>query len=406
MWKKIWISISLAQQNIRARFFHTLLSVLGIVIGVSALVAVLSLIDGLEEFAQDQITQTTSLKAVTVQTNQYKTAHNLRIKKEEYDFLDYSDFVSLKSAISIPADFYLSTQFSGEVTIEGQPIGASIIGQAAPRAAAIRFKIGQAFLEQDIEKAPRVAFVNHSFATQVAGRDSIQKLIGKDIGFRGKSAKVIGVLEEDDTEFAQMFIPITLFSKDELKEHPPRAIIEALHVESVPEIKTEVTDWLRSHYQKDTTDFVVITNEFRVEQAAQGFLLFRVVMGLIVGISVLVGGIGVMNVLLISVNERTVEIGVRKAMGAKRQDILLQFLAESVTVSLFGCFIGLVLGVLGTWVMVPVIKSIVDVPFEAAFTWNTLAVISVAAIVIGIVFGTYPATQAAKLDPVEAIRRE
>src|SRR5690606_4981834 len=254
-------------------------------------------------------------------------------------------------AISIPADFYLSTQFSGEVTIEGQPIGASIIGQAAPRAAAIRFKIGQAFLEQDIEKAPRVAFVNHSFATQVAGRDSIQKLIGKDIGFRGKSAKVIGVLEEDDTEFAQMFIPITLFSKDELKEHPPRAIIEALHVESVPEIKTEVTDWLRSHYQKDTTDFVVITNEFRVEQAAQGFLLFRVVMGLIVGISVLVGGIGVMNVLLISVNERTVEIGVRKAMGAKRQDILLQFLAESVTVSLFGCFIGLVLGVLGTWVM-------------------------------------------------------
>ena len=149
-----------------------------------------------------------------------------------------------------------------------------------------------------------------------------------------------------------------------------------------------------------------MTNEFRVEQAAQGFLLLRVVMGLIVGISVLVGGIGVMNVLLISVNERTVEIGVRKAMGAKRQDILLQFLAESVTVSLFGCFLGLVVGVLGTWIMVPIIKAIVDVPFQAAFTWNTFAVISLVAIVIGIVFGTYPAMQAAKLDPVEAIRRE
>src|SRR5690554_707764 len=135
MWKKIWISISLAQQNIRARFFHTLLSVLGIVIGVFALVAVLSLIDGLEEFAQDQITKTTSLKAVTVRTDEYKAAHNLWIKKEEYDFLVYSDFVGLKSAISVPADFYLSTQFSGEVTIEGQLIGASIIGQAQPRAA-------------------------------------------------------------------------------------------------------------------------------------------------------------------------------------------------------------------------------------------------------------------------------
>src|SRR5690606_24470572 len=143
MWKKIWISISLAQQNIRARFFHTLLSILGIVIGVSALVAVLSLIDGLEEFAQDQITQTTSLKAVMVQTNEYKAAHNLRIKKEVYDFLDYPDFVSLKSAISAPADFYLSTQFSDEVSIEGNDhvIGASIIGQAEPRAADIRIGI-------------------------------------------------------------------------------------------------------------------------------------------------------------------------------------------------------------------------------------------------------------------------
>lgn len=406
MWKKIWISISLAQQNIRARFFHTLLSVLGIVIGVSALVAVLSLIDGLEEFAQDQITKTTSLKAVTVQTDEYKAAHNLRIKKEEYDILDYSDFVGLKSAISVPADFYLSTQFSGEVTIEGQQIGALIIGQAEPRTADIRLKKGRVFSKLDIEKESRVAFVNHSFATQVTGGDSVQVLIGKDIGFRGKSVKIIGILEEDDTEFAQIFVPITLFSNDELKEHPAVAIIEALHVESVPEIKTEVTDWLKRHYQKDTTDLVVVTNEFRVGQAAQGFLLFRVVMGLIVGISVLVGGIGVMNVLLISVNERTVEIGVRKAMGAKKQDILFQFLAESVAVSLFGCFIGLTLGVLGTWVMVPIIKAIVDVPFEAAFTWNTFAVISVVAIVIGIVFGTYPAMQAAKLDPVEAIRRE
>jgi putative ABC transport system permease protein len=150
----------------------------------------------------------------------------------------------------------------------------------------------------------------------------------------------------------------------------------------------------------------VITNEFRVEQAARGFKLFRIIMGLIVGISVLVEGIGVMNVLLISVTERTAEIGVRKAVGANRRDIILQFLSESITISLFGSLLGLIIGILGTMIIVPIVKSLTGVPFQAAYTLNTLFVISILAVVIGIVFGTYPAMRAARLDPVEAIRRE
>jgi putative ABC transport system permease protein len=143
-----------------------------------------------------------------------------------------------------------------------------------------------------------------------------------------------------------------------------------------------------------------------VEQAAKGFKLFRIIMGLIVGISVLVGGIGVMNVLLISVTERTSEIGVRKAVGANKRDIILQFLSESITISLFGSLLGLVVGILGTMIIVPIVKSLTGVPFQAAYTLNTLVVISILAVVIGIVFGTYPAMRAARLDPVEAIRRE
>ncbi|ELR72110.1 hypothetical protein C900_01852 [Fulvivirga imtechensis AK7] len=129
-------------------------------------------------------------------------------------------------------------------------------------------------------------------------------------------------------------------------------------------------------------------------------------MGFIVGISVLVGGIGVMNVLLISVNERTSEIGVRKAAGAKKQDILLQFLSESVAISGLGSFVGLIFGVLATMVFVPIIKSITKMPFSAAYTADTLIVIAVVALLVGIVFGTYPALRASRLDPVEAIRRE
>jgi putative ABC transport system permease protein len=126
---------------------------------------------------------------------------------------------------------------------------------------------------------------------------------------------------------------------------------------------------------------------------------------MIVGISVLVGGIGVMNVLLISVTQRTAEIGVRKAVGANRKDIIYLFLAESITVSAFGSFLGLVLGILARWLLFRLLKHYQS-SFQAAYTLDTLLIISLIAVLIGIVFGTYPALRASRLDPVEAIRRE
>ena len=113
-----------------------------------------------------------------------------------------------------------------------------------------------------------------------------------------------------------------------------------------------------------------------------------------------------MNVLLISVTQRTAEIGVRKAVGATRKDIIFLFLAESITVSAFGSFVGLIVGILGTMVSIPVINAITKIPFRAAYTLDTLLIISTIAIFIGILFGTYPALRASRLDPVEAIRRE
>ncbi len=130
------------------------------------------------------------------------------------------------------------------------------------------------------------------------------------------------------------------------------------------------------------------------------------VLGLIVGISVVVGGIGVMNVLLISVTERTAEIGIRKAVGANRRDIILLFLSESITVSAFGSFLGLVFGVGATMIIIPIVKSVTKVPFQAAYTLNTFVIIAIISLLVGIIFGTYPALRASKLDPVEAIRLE
>jgi putative ABC transport system permease protein len=192
----------------------------------------------------------------------------------------------------------------------------------------------------------------------------------------------------------------------ELQTSPSEVIFEAQKTEDVLVLKEEISHWLKGNFKDATSDFIILTNNFRLEQAAKGFLLFRVIMGLIVGISVVVGGIGVMNVLLISVTERTAEIGIRKATGASRRDIALLFLAESISVSTFGSLLGLIFGVLGTMVIIPIVKSITKVPFQAAYTWNTFLIISIISMLVGVLFGTYPAIRASRLDPVEAIRHE
>ncbi len=138
----------------------------------------------------------------------------------------------------------------------------------------------------------------------------------------------------------------------------------------------------------------------------QGILIFKILMGAFTAISLIVGGIGIMNVLLASVAERTKEIGVRKAAGARRRDIVVQFLAESVVISLAGAIIGAVFGIAGAYLVAWIMRAQTLAQVYAAVTWQTLAVAMGAAILIGLIFGTYPALKAARLSPVDAMRYE
>ncbi len=406
MFKKVTASFILALHNIRSNFFHTILSLLGIVIGVASLVAILSLIDGMEQYARDQITKTTSLNSIMIATNSSRNINGVTVRKDTVTFLTHQDFKQLRSSITAPASGML-WQLKGQEMLlkEDNMKTASNTTGLSDFDTTFHLVHGRILSQHDVETGSKVAMVTEELGKVLAGKNDLKSVLGKTVVFGGRELQIVGVTKNRKAQRPELFYPITLITYEELKAQPPHSRFEAANVTDVQKIRDEIQTWLNKKFG-EKNDFIVTTNEFRVEQAAKGFKLFRIIMGLIVGISVLVGGIGVMNVLLISVTERTAEIGVRKAVGANKRDIILQFLSESITISLFGSFVGLVIGITGTMIIIPIVKSLTGVPFQAAYTLNTLAVISVLAVVIGIVFGTYPAMRAAKLDPVEAIRRE
>ena len=398
-------SFVLAIENIRSNFFHTLLSVLGIVIGVGALVSILSLIDGMEKFAKDQISATTDLNFIIASTQTTKNVNGISVKKEAFTVFDTTDFVAIQPALSKPCKVYVFSRSTAEINLTGDSLKVASNVNAIVGLKPDSILAGRSIDNSLALRPTNVTVLTDALAKKMAGNMSVSELIGKSLVVGNRSLEIIGVISLKGSKGPELFYPIGLLSEAERLATPAQLIVEAESVTDVPVLKAEVEAYLKNKYSEQH-DFRVISNEFRVEQAMKGIGLFRIIMGLIVGISVVVGGVGVMNVLLISVTERTAEIGIRKAMGANRKDIVMLFLSESIAVSVFGSFLGLVFGVLFTLAAIPIVKAITKVPFQADFTLQTFLVISILAILVGVVFGTYPALRASRLNPVDAIRHE
>jgi putative ABC transport system permease protein len=186
----------------------------------------------------------------------------------------------------------------------------------------------------------------------------------------------------------------------------PSLLVTAHRVEEVARVQADVERWLTDRRGDWRTRIRIDTNAARLAQLQRGMLAFKLFLGAITGISLLVGGIGIMNVLLASVVERTREIGIRRACGARARDVFVQLLAESVAVTGFGSAVGAAIGLLGAFAVTALIRSQTDADVYAAFTVTTLAVAAAAAAVVGVAFGTYPALRGARLSPIDAIRHE
>lgn len=405
-------SVLVGFATLRANPLRTTLSTLGVVIGAGSLVAVLSLSDGMEQFVREQIAQSTDVQSILISS---KTS--MVIDGQTFPVADYPVFtpgdVSELVAATPGADQAILTA-GGRSAIVGPQATVSEVGIAAslPDLAPmldLEFAAGRFFSAEEAESNAPVVVLSHALARRLTGRRA-EEAVGTTVRIRDRDRRIVGVTAASDGEqVGTAYIPIQGM-EDALAPTPqpraPNIVLQARTLEDVAAVKAGAEQWLAGRFGDWKKVARVESNQARLQQVEQGMALFRLFMGAITGISLLVGGIGIMNVLLASVTERTREIGVRKAVGASRGDILIQFLAESVTISGVGSALGAALGLAGAFAITTLMRQETEAQVYAAFTWGTVLVCALAAVTVGLTFGLYPALRASRLSPIDAIRHE
>ncbi|TXF91382.1 ABC transporter permease [Neolewinella aurantiaca] len=398
--------------NLRTNFFQTFLSVLGIIIGVGALVAMLSMIDGLELYAKEMIAEKSSLENLVVKANTGTRIDGIYTERDTAVRLDAAIVDQLLDSLPYKAEGQLTFNTSSVgYTPDSTKIGLRIqafslpVLNPLPDSALLH---GRLISDNEVTSGARLLLASENVARRVVGKDgTTADAIGQHLHFFGDSLEIAGIIKSDDEENFSIAFPLAAMAGMTKAPTPDPVLNIALaDVNDVLDAEEFTNAWFRNRYPAIDKPVETSTYTGYLEQLAQGISVFRWVMGFIIGIAVVVGGVGVMNVLLMSIAERTPEIGVRKAVGANRRDIIGQFLSESIAISAIGSFFGVLLGMAVAFIAAPILNMIVDeLEFRVVFSFNTILVVSVVALLIGVVFGTYPAKKAAGLDPVEAIRR-
>jgi putative ABC transport system permease protein len=411
----VWEGVFLALTQIRTEKLKSFFSLLGVIIGVMFLLVVVSVVEGLDRYIkEDFASQIFGINTITV-----SRAPSVQIQagtREARQWarnrrLTHDDAEIIRENLTVPALVAVESDNMG--TLEGdngRKVENVLISAGPPELLQIRnltVERGRPFSAQEAERGVPVVILGVRTADVLfQGLDPL----GRSVRIRGFPYRIIGILEEQGTLFG--------FSLDNRAVAPalspiqnvvsPRGFVDNILVrtegpEDIEPAMMEIEAILRVKNGLRPSD----PNTFDLETAEEslGFwdtisrILFTALPGL-VGIALVVGGIVIMNIMLVSVMERTREIGVRKAIGARRRDILVQVIIESATLSGVGAILGVFVGIGLTWL----VAAISPMPAAVAPKWVSLGVgLGVA---VGMVAGVYPAAKAAKLDPVDALRYE
>jgi putative ABC transport system permease protein len=395
------------------------LTILGIVIGVAAVIAMLSVGQG----AQDSITSAIS----SIGTNLLFVSsgggprfggeggpvvvRNIRplTLADAQAMLDPFQAPDIQAVAPILQDGGVSASANGQATT------TEVYGTTS-NYFSMRDQVvaeGTIFNDQQVSIHARVAVIGPDLATTLFGRTT--GLTDQTLRISGQTFTIIGVLQSKGgtalgSSDNQAIIPITT-ARDRVIRRPSNYVdmfyVQATDAKSVTNASTEISNIMRQrhHVKVGAEDFSVFNQQDLAQTASSIIGVLTIFLGGVAAISLLVGGIGIMNIMLVSVTERTREIGLRKAVGARNRDILVQFLVESLFLSLLGGFMGIVLG----WLIALIIGRIASASGTAltpAVSLNAILLATLFSAAVGLFFGIYPARRAAGLEPVEALRYE
>lgn len=392
---------------------RTILATLGIVIGVASVIATIALADGLERFARDRIAAETEVQAITVSSRTEESRGGFAYPVSNYPIFVSADAADLQRHMGRDGEVTMAVSGRAVVTsADGAPHAVSV---SAALANYLSFShkdvaIGRFFTEGEVARNAPVIVLSYKLAGELSPNGDPEWVIERDVRLRGKPLTVVGVMPAytGERDF-QVFVPIRAAGTTFATRGPitPALLVRAPTIESVSATADIVEEWVATRYRHWEQRVSVTTQLARLAQARTAIRVLKLIMGALAGISLIVGGVGIMNVLLASVTERTREIGVRKALGARKRDILYQFLTESVAIAMVGSGIGMTLGFIGAMTVAAIIRHLVpEEQLRAAFTPGTLVIAVLSATVIGLAFGTFPALRAARLSPIDAIRHD
>lgn len=407
---------------------RSLLTVLGIVIGIAAVTTIMGLGAGMDAKIDSEVTKLGS-KNVTIESRTAPTTQELEklqnpghrapegapenqksISTLVEPTLTEQDLSSIKAI-----DQYLITDVSPLIATTakiqsgaGGTIAVQGVSESYGNIRNYELRSGNFFNRESVTEKKQVVVLGDSLAKDIFKDDDS---IGKQVSLNNIEYTVVGVLAETepgqfDNPNVLAFVPYTsIIEQNKLSQNYGSIITQAVDEESVERVKTLIEEALLAKHGYGTTDeadFTVKSSTEVLGSITDLTDLFRKILIISAAISLLVGGIGIMNIMLVSVTERTREIGLRKAVGAKTRHIMMQFLTEAIVLTILGGILGIALG----YIMATGLTEAMDLNIVPSMTVEIIAVTAGISIAVGLIFGTYPAYKAAKLDPIDALRYE